>query len=194
MNTAWWNARYRKYGDRAALDLTKNEEENGRVLGWLLSRIENAGEHYRRVLDFGCGTGRLADWLLGTVADGYFGFETSMEAIMRCPPTTSKMKFGYELPDEREKFDGCVAAHVFQHIPDSELPLGWAKEIRSRMTEKHTIWIMEAFPLPHGQPVAEHCHLRTPERLVSLLGMEAMAERVGDATGDHYILCGRLVT
>jgi SAM-dependent methyltransferase len=76
----------------------------------------------RRILDFGCGTGRSLPWLKKYFPSAsLWGFDLSSVSLqaahIACPDATLVSEWA-ELANLR--FDAVLAANVFHHIPESE--------------------------------------------------------------------------
>ncbi|MBS1966927.1 MAG: class I SAM-dependent methyltransferase [Chloroflexi bacterium SZAS-1] len=103
-----------------------------------------------RVMDFGCGAGRMARWLVEKVPDGeIWGTDISAPHITWCqqnltPPihfvTTTTMP---HLPFEDNSFDFIYAGSVFSHLDD--LADAWLLELRriARPSSRIFITIMD---------------------------------------------------
>lgn len=77
-------------------------------------RIEAVGPWLKgRVLDFGCGTGWLAD-LVGD--EKYLGVERDETSLRLARTKYPKHHFASVLPEGKEKFDTVVALAVIEHV------------------------------------------------------------------------------
>lgn len=90
----------------------------------------------KAVLDFGCGTGRLSEWLVrhGARVDGVDATpEMVAVARKRIPQASFQVIEGSTLPFEDGRFDLVVTAYVLQYYVDGDgaIPRGLARVLRA---------------------------------------------------------------
>ncbi len=105
-----------------------------RTFGAALSRL-SPGD---RVLDLGCGTGFLLNWIRrqpGVVAIGVDGSGTQLEIARRNLPDVEFIcADGLEyLRQHEESFDGIFCTDVLEHIPGTELCIEWVQAARAAL-------------------------------------------------------------
>ncbi|HEY3663591.1 MAG TPA: class I SAM-dependent methyltransferase [Chthoniobacterales bacterium] len=114
--------------------------------------LANAGrplDTFARILDFGCGCGRVIGYL--GPRPGLFGTDLDQEAIKWCEQNLSDVaSFRVNgdkppLPFESESFDFVYAISVFTHLPEN-LELLWLEELR-RVTKPGGILLLTV----HGE-------------------------------------------
>lgn len=100
-----------------------------------LEFLVNYTQDGNRVLDFGCGNGRILE-LLGNKDIEYFGVDISQKLIdiASLKYSNSSLKFekisGYEsLPFEANYFNTAYSIAVFHHLPGKKLRMETAREI-----------------------------------------------------------------
>jgi len=119
-----WDARAKVEGLHAVFTSRWSEEQCKSVDEQQASAIlELAGDlSGHRVLDLGCGIGRLSARLAETGAAEIIGADISPDMIARARDAVKAARFVVMtpgvLPFERAYFDTIVASFVFQHIPD----------------------------------------------------------------------------
>lgn len=70
---------------------------------------------YGRVLDFGCGSGGLAEFVS---SDSYLGVEIDEFSLKTAKNRFPSHRFVSELPDTDEKFDTIILLAVIEHVKD----------------------------------------------------------------------------
>jgi cyclopropane fatty-acyl-phospholipid synthase-like methyltransferase len=77
--------------------------------------------HAARILDLGCGLGRLTTWIADRVPDGEITAvdisETMIKLAERRPNIVYRVGDGRTLPESCGTFDGAYAVTLFQHLP-----------------------------------------------------------------------------
>jgi 2-polyprenyl-3-methyl-5-hydroxy-6-metoxy-1,4-benzoquinol methylase len=91
-----------------------------------------------KILDLGCGTGYLLNWLVrqpGIAASGVDGSPTQLEIARRNLPNveftcSDGLTYLRENPDT---FDGIFCTDVLEHIPGTELVIEWVQTARAAL-------------------------------------------------------------
>jgi SAM-dependent methyltransferase len=117
-------------------DLTRFWAEGERDLDTLLGALEVAVEPGDRVLEIGCGVGRLTRVLAGraAVVQALDVSARMLELAEHHNPELDNVEWilgdGSTLASiESAGVDRCVSHVVFQHIPDPEITLGYVREL-----------------------------------------------------------------
>jgi 2-polyprenyl-3-methyl-5-hydroxy-6-metoxy-1,4-benzoquinol methylase len=79
-----------------------------------------------KTLDYGCGTGSLAQWI---APDQYCGFDPDEESIHLARHQFPRHRFETDLPG-KEYFDTVVALAVFEHLAE---PLTFLRSAKDRL-------------------------------------------------------------
>lgn len=109
---AWWAG---LSGDDIRLNTQGDPPyDAGRVAEFLHSRLNDPD----RVLDLGCGTGRLARVYQRLTQAWVVGFDPSPQILARSREHAPEVTFSGSLPDG--PFDGAYSVTVFQHLPHAE--------------------------------------------------------------------------
>jgi len=95
-----------------------------------------------RGLDFGCGSGRLAEFVPPEL---YLGVDISPESLVQAHDSYPNYQFVQELPDGSEKFDTIVALAVIEHVP---APLGLLRTFTSYLSDRPYACIVLTTPHP----------------------------------------------
>jgi cyclopropane fatty-acyl-phospholipid synthase-like methyltransferase len=97
-----------------------DQGSEGLLSPYLRNKRINAARSYifGRVLDIGCGTGKLASLI---PSDRYFGVDIDAESIDIAKRRFADHIFETEYPSEQEKFDTVIALAVIEHINDSKV-------------------------------------------------------------------------
>jgi SAM-dependent methyltransferase len=101
-----------------------------------------------RILDIGCGAGRLAAWF---GPDNYVGVEIDPESLRKARTTFPGHRFEADFPSEREKFDTVVALAVIEHVSD---PGAFLKKLSRYLVDSREASIVCTTP----HPAAEWIH------------------------------------
>ncbi len=117
------------------------DQANGLLSPWLRSRrIASIHPFLRgRVLDFGCGIGRLAAFV---DQDRYIGFDPDEESIGQARTLHPGYVFAERLPHDKE-FDSIIALAVFEHL---ENPGTVLRDLTARLAPGGTL----ALTTPHA--------------------------------------------
>jgi 2-polyprenyl-3-methyl-5-hydroxy-6-metoxy-1,4-benzoquinol methylase len=101
---------------------------SGYLSPWLRSKRFKKAQPYLkgRILDYGCGTGGLAEFCM---PDFYVGFDKSQELIDRARKTHPGYCFVREISD-RDKFDTIVLLAVLEHV---EHPVSVLKKFKQML-------------------------------------------------------------
>ena len=114
----------------------------GRALSGDITRFiptEIAHNPNSRILDFGCGCGRVALFLHKSLAGALYGTDIDQEAIAWCTNHLSDLaSFSSNLPLPPLKFDNSYfdlvySISIFTHLPE-DMQMSWLKEL-SRVTK-----------------------------------------------------------
>lgn len=92
-----------------------DQGSEGLLSPWLRKQRFKAALPYLKgnVLDFGCGSGMLAEFV---DADFYLGVEVDEASLQQACSNYSSHHFTSKLPDSGEKFDTILALAVIEHI------------------------------------------------------------------------------
>ena len=97
---------------------------------WSLARHTKSGD---KVLDLGCGNGRLLD-LLGEKGIDYIGVDNAENLIeiarKRYPGADFRVASAFKLPFPEDYFDKVYSIAVLHHIPSQELRSEFLKEVK----------------------------------------------------------------
>jgi 2-polyprenyl-3-methyl-5-hydroxy-6-metoxy-1,4-benzoquinol methylase len=149
-----------------------------------------------RLLDFGCGPGRLAP-ALGRQCEHYVGVDIVEASIKHAQEAAGdNCTFIHlhddTLPEHIRPIDTVVAVTVFQHIPDEDLQI-WASELQHVVTPGANYYIIDDCARRQWyQDTAEHVFRRRPEVLAEILGIDIhrVAYVHADFKESHYLLHG----
>ncbi len=110
------------------------DQINGLLSPYLRERRFEAAEPYLeqgRVLDVGCGIGRLAEYV---GPERYLGFDLDHDSVEQARREHPQHRFltleEFERYDPSERFDLIVALAVIEHVPD---PTTWLVQMRDRL-------------------------------------------------------------
>jgi trans-aconitate methyltransferase len=125
VETAWWAG---LSGDDIRLN-TQGDPPYGadRVAEFLCSRLGDPA----RVLDLGCGTGRLARVYQRMTQAKVVGFDPSPQILARAREHAPEVAFTPTLPPG--PFDGAYSVTVFQHLP-ADVCARYVGEVMERLT------------------------------------------------------------
>lgn len=183
----YWRARYERQGPTyvARHGMTPEQASDQAKL------FRNAIHRTRgRVLDYGCGVGRLASWL-SEAAQEYVGMDICEGALEFARKAHGSISVLFEpasglclLPDRH--FDLTVCCTVLQHIPD--------KDIGDVMAQLKRVTKGRFCIIDSGEfgSTAEHMFPREPQEYAGLLDLGEFDTRVLDVDhpGSHYVLTG----
>lgn len=101
-----------------------------------LEFIKNYAKDRDKILDFGCGNGRLLEILPSEI--DYLGVDVSQKLIDLASKSYSRENTKFlkiassqdSLPFENDFFNAAYSIAVFHHIPSSEMRKRWAKELQ----------------------------------------------------------------
>jgi SAM-dependent methyltransferase len=101
-----------------------------------------------RILDYGCGYGRISRLLKNAGYMNIIGYDTSLGMIERGrienPDLDLRHNETYELPEHSESFNAIIVAAVFTSLPDESLR-GQVQNEMSRVLNKDGILILSEF-------------------------------------------------
>jgi ubiquinone/menaquinone biosynthesis C-methylase UbiE len=135
----------------------------------------------RRILDFGCGTGRSLPWLKKYFpSTSLWGFDLSslslQAAHIACPDATLVSQWE-EL--EGLRFDAVLAANVFHHIPQQEQLLALSR-CRSVLDGTGEMFLFEHNPRnPATRWVFERCPFDADATMIDARAAVALAKQSG---------------
>ncbi len=164
---AYWDERAREnalyfvdnqleYGDPDSDAFWKGGEE---IVDVILDAVGVRVAPSDRVLDIGCGVGRLTR-VLGARADHVVGLDISSEMLVRARELNPELENvtwvhgdGTSLAGvDTASVDGCFSHVVFQHIPDPEITLGYVREMgRVLRPGGWTVFVVSTDPAIHRQ-------------------------------------------
>lgn len=144
------------------------------------------------VLDYGCGTGRLASRISHCV-QFYRGVDINAPALAHARTAYPRLQFleierDGSIPIDGADVDMVVACTVLQHVPESIIAATCA-EIRRVLSPRGRVVLVEDAN-PEGQQPAAHMAYRSAERYAELLGLRiTRAPAVFDAErpGSHWV-------
>ena len=95
--------------------------------GWLLDRRGGAAQE---ILDLGCGTGALTDWLSRQSNVSGIGVDSSLSQISAATEMRTSGEYVHSdgidfLKANRERFDGIVCNDVLEHLPALDDTIEW---------------------------------------------------------------------
>jgi SAM-dependent methyltransferase len=111
----------------------KSGEEFAGALRSALSQAGRPIESFSRVLDFGCGSGRVLRQWATVKGPAFFGCDYNPRSVAWDKQNLSFAQFGQNfleppLPYESGAFDLCYSVSVFTHLPES-LQRPWIEEL-----------------------------------------------------------------
>lgn len=125
-----------------------------------------------RVLDFGCGVGKLAEWI---EAERYLGVDPHQESLAMARAHHPDHEFldleGFERHHQHERFDTIASLAVIEHLAN---PGDWLKTMRIRLAPDGRM----VLTTPHPVGGALHA-LGARVRLFSREGAEEHEELLG---------------
>lgn len=161
-----------------------------RVLEPRLQELTPSGTE--RILDYGCGTGRLAPLLndLGT----YLGVDINRPAVEHARGANPGLAFQWIGNDGilhvvTGRIDVVVAITVLQHVPESLIGSTCAELARVLSPSGRVVLIEDANP--EGKRPAAHMAFRSADRYAELLGLSVVAPPVvfdAERPGSHYVV------
>ncbi len=116
----------------------------GLLSPWLREkRLGAARPHlHARVLDFGCGSGALAQLIS---SDHYLGVDTDEDSLQQARIKFPKHHFISGLPEPDERFDCVVALAVIEHVSD---PYGLLRTLSRHLNESDEARLIVTTPHP----------------------------------------------
>jgi SAM-dependent methyltransferase len=95
-----------------------------------------------RILDFGCGSGALAEFV---PSDCYLGVDIDDDSLQQARIRFPHHRFLSTLPSEKEKFDTIVALAVIEHVTN---PAGLLKNLAVYLRESSSAHLIVTTPHP----------------------------------------------
>lgn len=137
-----------------------------------MKRIAGLANKWERVLDLGCGNGRLSELFDDSVK--YFGIDNSENLIALAQKKYPGKKFekfdGLKLPFADNFFNKVYCVAVFHHIPGKKMRRQFLKEIKRVLRQDGklilTVWFVKNYPKARS-------HLRK-QNLKKLMGLSNM--------------------
>lgn len=184
---AYWTWRSLVYGENYVGPGSREEESKTQQ-----KRFENAlhpflaSKKWKLLVDFGCGSGRLAPFL-ASHARTYLGVDISSVGIDQARLTHPSLHFLWmkddriTLPDRT--VDLVVAVTVFQHIVHESDYWIWADEIRRVLAPAGRVVVVDQLPFEEEEP-HEHVRPRDPSDMAHRLGLKKKAYQ---KLGEHWI-------
>ncbi|MES9862326.1 MAG: class I SAM-dependent methyltransferase, partial [Candidatus Thiodiazotropha sp. 4PDIVS1] len=170
--------RKRVHGDESL----SNFENAGRLISYNIhSSIHSINESYenKRILDFGCGCGRLIKYLSRfSDNNNFYGTDIDDEAITWCQNELSNMgkfltnKVMPPLPFDDNFFDVIYSISVFTHLPE-EMQFAWLEEL-GRITKRGGYLLLTT----HGEELLN----KAPKRYQKQLKNAGFLYSKGDGT------------
>lgn len=138
-------------------------------------RMAFGDETFGHVLDFGCGSGRMAPFL-AEHCERYTGADISEPGILYAADRNVECASfvwldGETLPLPDASVDLIVATVVFQHIPPTGFGI-WTSELRRVLKPDGQALVIDSNPVDEPYP---HMHPRTPEQVGEALGMDVVS-------------------
>jgi SAM-dependent methyltransferase len=125
-DTSFWDGVAGLPGLSPVIDYQREETPWARYITRLhLQTLARAGRFRAadRFLDYGCGVGRITEWLAPRVAE-VVGLDTSApmiaEARRRCDRENVRFEVGGDVAPEHGVYDGATLIWVLQHVLDDE--------------------------------------------------------------------------
>lgn len=121
-----------------------DQGSEGLLSPWLRRRRFDAAIPYLkgRVLDFGCGSGALAEYV---DADHYLGVEIDDVSLQRARALFPSHRFVSVLPEPTEKFDSIVSLAVIEHVSD---PAKFLNTLAAHLNESKASRLIVTTPHP----------------------------------------------
>jgi len=122
----------------------KNDLENA------LSKIGKNFDSFEKILDFGCGCGRILKWVDPKKNQKFYGTDIDAEMISWCKKSLTAMKFSTNdsmppIKFDNSTFDFVYSISVFTHL-DEKSQFEWLKELQ-RVTKKNGIILVTLHPI-----------------------------------------------
>ncbi|MFI4881794.1 MAG: class I SAM-dependent methyltransferase [Phycisphaerales bacterium JB064] len=187
----YWKGRYEQQGPVYVARHGMTPEQAAGQAGMFRKAIDRTRG---RVLDYGCGVGRLAAYLSET-AHEYVGMDICEGALEFARKAHGSNNVLFEpasglhlLPDGY--FDLTVCCTVLQHVPDEDIDRVMAQ--LKRVTKGRFCIIDSA----EFDSTAEHMFPREPREFTRWLDLQEPIKRMLDVDhrGSHYVLTGRAAT
>jgi len=195
VNISYWEDRYKEQGRRTVgccsfneIEFEKRSFETRRLLKEFLFRY--LPYRFKKVLDFGCGIGRM-ELVLQLYSDEVYGVD-----VVEWPIEQAKKEWPYShfltydgktIPFNDGFFDGLLSWTVLQHIPDKDIK-GVCKEIERVMSNESHLILYENISVWHENKV--HIWFRSIEMYrnffneLRLVGFDLITE--ADGNDEHH--------
>jgi 2-polyprenyl-3-methyl-5-hydroxy-6-metoxy-1,4-benzoquinol methylase len=125
--------------------LTAGKEGAEQIENILQSQLERKLSSFHDILDFGCGCGRILNWLNRRSNANHYGTEIDKQAIEWCKNNLKSAWFSLNKPFppldfSSESFDFIYSISVFTHI-DEEMQHAWIRELHRVLKPKGILLI-----------------------------------------------------
>jgi len=132
--------RFRVNGTPSLEIFVKGGKNNKNDLENALSKVEKNFDSFEKILDFGCGCGRLLKWLDPKKNQKFYGTDIDNELISWCKKFLTAVEFSTNarmppLKFVSNTFDFVYSLSVFTHL-DEKSQFEWLKELQ-RITKKN---------------------------------------------------------
>ena len=116
----------------------------GLMSPWLRKKRLEASSSYMngRVLDFGCGSGAMAEHV---DADNYLGVEIDEISLLQARSRFPTYHFVSELPEQAEKFDSIISLAVIEHVSN---PAEFLRTLARHLNESDASRLIVTTPHP----------------------------------------------
>lgn len=185
----YWATRARKEGKKYVAYKNREGAFNKQIevfTGWLEAIVPPGG----KLLDFGCGVGRFAEFASNWVTE-YEGVDITAEALEHAPDLPN-CNFTHlesdKLPFPDEHFDGVMAITVLQHIVSPEQFALWASELNRVVRTGGYFFVIDT-PAPERKvKMGFHMMWRTAEEISEALGASVVLKQEVNAEfeNSHY--------
>lgn len=141
----------------------------------------------KRILDFGCGSGRSLPYL-----DQYFpsaelwGYDVSLASLEIAATRTPRVKIFSSWDEIAEiQFDAIMAANVFHHIPPTQR-LSALSQCQRMLAKNGELFLFEHNPFnPATRWVFERCPFDVDAEMLSLKTVQKLARQAGFRSETH---------
>lgn len=175
MNISYWEDRYKEQGRKTVgccslneVEFEKRSFEARRLLKGFLFKFLPC--RFKKVLDFGCGIGRM-ELVLQLYGDEVYGVDVVEWSIEQAKKDYSLGHFliydGKTIPFDDGFFDGLLSWTVLQHIPGEDIK-GVCKEIKRVMSDKSYLILYENISVWHEDKT--HIWFRSIEMYQTFFG------------------------
>ena len=202
MDQEYWDERAKQFGilavGNSSWDEKRYEEVTKRVTKFLLPHMPNPNG-VKRLLDFGCGVGRLGSFLVKLYGfDSYTGIDLSPELLKMARKRHPRLRFlqvSSKFPFADKVFDLVLSCTVLQHIAD-DVEFTIAIQELARVARKHLV-VYENTTTKLKPKDYYHLKFRPVEEYIrafkdagaTLVAMESKEEAAGEV---HTLFLGKV--